>query len=110
MPDNETALLKNVIVIDNFQPGSVIDHTTENPCVGGSILSPARNQKLQTFARILLGNGVRKCRIYSILCTTHEAELRFRFSYLQLLGLNSKSPELAFNQWVVGSSPTRLIQ
>jgi len=61
------------------------------------------------FARILLGNEVRKCGIYSIICTTHEAELRFRFSYLQLSGLYSKSPKLAFNQWVAGSSPTRLI-
>src|SRR5215510_13799790 len=61
------------------------------------------------FARILLGNGVRKCGIYSVLCTTREAELRFIFSYLQLLGLYSKSPKLAFNQWVAGSSPARLI-
>ena len=52
---------------------------------------------------------VRKCGIYSILCTTREAELRFRFSYLQFLGLYSKSPKLAFNQWVAGSSPARLI-
>jgi hypothetical protein len=28
---------------------------------------------------------------------------------LQFLGLYSKSPELAFNQWVDGSSPSRLI-
>ena len=62
------------------------------------------------FARILLGNGVRKCGIYSILRTTREAELRFRFSYLQLLGLYSKSPKLAFNQWGANSSPARLTQ
>src|SRR5262249_26787276 len=61
------------------------------------------------FARILLGNRVRKCGIYSILCTTREAELRFRFRYLQLWGLYSKSPKLAFNQWAAGSSPARLI-
>src|SRR5262249_43723315 len=58
---------------------------------------------------ILLGNGIRKCEIYSILCTTREAELRFRFSYLQFLGFYSKPSELAFNQWVAGSSPARLI-
>jgi hypothetical protein len=75
------------------------EQVAQNPAGGGQC----------AFARILLGNGVRKCGIYSILCTTREAELRFRFRYLQLLGLYSKSPKLAFNQWVAGSSPARLI-
>ncbi len=33
----------------------------------------------------------------------------FRFSYLHYMSLYSKFPKLAFNQRVVGSSPTRLI-
>jgi hypothetical protein len=32
------------------------------------------------FARIPLGTEVRKCGIYSILCATREAELRFSFT------------------------------
>src|SRR5262245_44354205 len=45
----------------------------------------------------------------SILCTTHKEETWFGFNYLQFMGLYSKCPELAFNQWVAGSSPARLI-
>ena len=61
------------------------------------------------FATILLQNRLHKDGICSVLCTTHEAETRNRFSYLQFMGLYSKSPKLAFNQWVDGSSPSRLI-
>ena len=43
------------------------------------------------FARILLGNRLHKYGIYSAICTTHEAGLRFRFSYLQFMGFYSKS-------------------
>src|SRR5262245_6678437 len=66
------------------------EHSNEENCMRGGHCA---------FARILLGNGIRKCEIYSILCTTREAELRFRFSYLQLLGFYSNPSELAFNQW-----------
>src|SRR5262245_22458225 len=33
-----------MMVISNFQLGSVIDHPSENPCVGGSIPSLATNR------------------------------------------------------------------
>ncbi len=61
------------------------------------------------FATILRQNEDRGDEDCSVLCTTYKAETRFGFSYLQFTGLYSKFPELAFNQWVVGSSPTRLI-
>jgi hypothetical protein len=57
----------------------------------------------------LLQNGLHGDVDCSVLCTTHKAETWFGFNYLQFMGLYSKCPELAFNQWVDGSSPSRLI-
>jgi hypothetical protein len=71
--------------------------------------SLTRNQEPQTFATILLQNRLHKYGICSVLCTTHEVVTWNRFSYLQFMGLYSNSPKLAFNQWVAGSSPARLI-
>ena len=62
------------------------------------------------FARILLQNRLHKYGICSVLCTTHEVVTRNRFSYLQFMGLYSKSPKLAFNQLGVGSSHTQFIR
>jgi hypothetical protein len=60
-------------------------------------------------ATIMLQNGLHGDVDYSVLCTTHKAETWFGFNSLQFMGLYSKSPKLAFNQWVAGSSPARLI-
>src|SRR5262249_10680293 len=62
------------------------------------------------FATILLQNRLHRDGDCSVLCTTRKAETGFGFNYLQFMGLYSKFPELAFNQWVAGSSPARLIQ
>jgi hypothetical protein len=43
-----------VIVISNFQLDSVIGHTTENPCVGGSIPSLAINKIKEVEAAAML--------------------------------------------------------
>src|SRR5262245_1536811 len=61
------------------------------------------------FATIMLQNELHGDIDCSVLCTTHKAETYFGFNYLQFMGLYSKCPELAFNQWVAGSSPARLI-
>ena len=61
------------------------------------------------FATILLQNELHRDEGCSVLCTTREAETQFGFNYLQFMELYSKFPELAFNQWVDGSSPSRLI-
>ena len=60
-------------------------------------------------ATILLQNRLHGDVDCSVLCTTHKAETWFGFNYLQFMGLYSKCHELAFNQWVAGSSPARLI-
>src|SRR5215510_1011315 len=64
---------------------------------------------LGAIATILLQNGLLGEGNHSIVCTTHKAKTRFGFKYLRFMGLYSKSPELAFNQWVAGSSPARLM-
>ena len=61
------------------------------------------------FATILLQNWLHGDVDCSVLCTTHKAETWFGFNYLQFMGLYSKCPELAFNQWGGGSSPARLM-
>src|SRR5262245_55984677 len=64
----------------------------------------ARSVAEALFATILLQNGLHRDEDCSIFCTTRKVEIRFGFNYLQFMGLCSKFPELAFNQWVAGSS------
>jgi len=64
---------------------------------------------LGAIATILLRNRLRRDEDCSVLCATHKAETRFGFNYLQFMGLYSKFPELAFNQWGTSSSPAQLM-